>query len=388
MKRKTLLRTILMLFLFWLLAVGVIYQLKRSTDDSYLLVNKLMTELDSVRTLFILRTPTLSLAPEQLTENISRVKSLQVDLRVAQRKTLIRPDFEHLIRSSGDYLNGLERLSTLQLDLQSFVQHLRFQRDKYAGNPNTQRYFDRIGVSVFDAFYSNGDGAKLSYREFNQLYQQGDQLAPEQADDLNTSLALANKILVNYARAEAIINQLSANEVFKEKARIEEEFRHSLMKYNYVYAAIGLLSLIWLVFVGWQQSQPKLVVAKPIDKADNEDLSQAININHMVDFLDGDTDAIKQLLDVFIQDHQDDAHKLKQAINHSDDKQAIIISHSLKGVSASLGADSLNVCAEQIESGLKNGETPTDSQLDMLENRLNHTISFAREYVTKAPVNT
>jgi HPt (histidine-containing phosphotransfer) domain-containing protein len=377
LKRRKLIKTIIALSVFWLLTVGTTFELSRATQHSYLVIHRLIGELESIRTLFILRTPFLSSTTETMQDEISKVKQLLVELRVAQRTTIIRPDLEHLIRSADGYVNQLERLSHIQLDLHSFVEHLRQQRTKHAEDPMLKHDFEKIGAFVFEAFYSDDEKSKLIYRDLNRLYLKGTQLTAEQSTALNSSLAMANQILTDYARAEAIVQELILSETFKEKEMIEDQFHRWSILYNYIYASISMLSIIWFV-IAWAHQRQSVVRAKDAHR------HEVINIAHMANLLDNDEAAITELLDVFVHDHQFDVKKLKEALILSN-QEGLIVAHSLKGVAASLGAELLRESAQQIETSLKNDVTPTEIQLEMLERQLFNAIEFARDYVINGP---
>lgn len=368
------------MIIFWLLGAGATFELSLATQQSYLVVQRLIGELESVRTLISLRQPFLSTPAEPVLEGISQAKKILVELRVAQRTTIIRPDFEHLIRSAESYVDQLERLSQVELDLHIFTEHLRQMRIRYAESTMLIHDFDRIGALVLEAFYAEQEQSKLIYREFNQLYLNGSRLTQEQSTALNRSLAMANQILADYASAEAIIEKLLLNSTFEEKKRIEAQFHHWSHRYHFIYIALTVLSFVWLI-VAWR-SQRQLLKSKA-----SRQVSSPFNMLHMASLLNNDEAAMVELLAVFVQDHSEDVEKLKQALAVSND-EAVLVIHSLKGVSASLGADGLRELAQHIETRLKNGIAPCEAELERLEKRLQVAVRFAREYVTKDASST
>ncbi|PSU32390.1 Hpt domain-containing protein [Photobacterium lutimaris] len=75
--------------------------------------------------------------------------------------------------------------------------------------------------------------------------------------------------------------------------------------------------------------------------------------DYLLDTMDGDHDMVAILLEVFIDEHLDDGHKIVQALQAGDMEQVQMLSHSLKGVSASLGIEQIHALAEQVEHDVK-----------------------------------
>ncbi|MGX9417313.1 Hpt domain-containing protein [Vibrio sp. WJH972] len=387
LKRKTLLRTILVVFLFWFLAVGITYQLNRSTHQSYSLANQLINKLESTRTQLIFHTRSLSYSSARLEEEIEDIRSLLSALKMTQDESFISLDFEYFIYSIGAYTDDLERLSKINIDLQTFVEQLHIKRKKYNQNPGLQGYFDMVGATVLDSLYANHEESDLNYRKFDHLYQLGTLLDTEEATDLNQSLASANDVIASYVRAETLLDQLLANDTFKENERVGNYFHTMSLFYNYAYATLSFILLIWLVIIARKQSRSEdsIQLNEP-EKLVEDSTADAIDISYMSNLLNDDA-AVEQLLNVFIHDHQNDAIKFKGALERSNE-DAIIVAHSLKGVAASIGAKLLKENAMQMEAMLKRGIKPTDTQIEVLELRLRNAIIFARNYVTKSPHST
>ncbi|MGR5141449.1 Hpt domain-containing protein [Photobacterium sp. DNB23_23_1] len=75
--------------------------------------------------------------------------------------------------------------------------------------------------------------------------------------------------------------------------------------------------------------------------------------DYLLDTMDGDRDMVIMLLEVFVDEHFDDGHKIVKALQAGDIDQVQMLSHSLKGVAASLGVEQIHALAEQVERGAK-----------------------------------
>ena len=102
-----------------------------------------------------------------------------------------------------------------------------------------------------------------------------------------------------------------------------------------------------------------------------------VDIDKMLDSLSGDLGSVKTLLNVFLDDHSQDWKKFNEALAN-DQVCAQRIAHSLKGVSANLGATQLNEAATEVESRLKQGEKPTEHQMQQLKHALSQALDYVR----------
>ncbi|MGF1720234.1 Hpt domain-containing protein [Vibrio kyushuensis] len=135
----------------------------------------------------------------------------------------------------------------------------------------------------------------------------------------------------------------------------------------------------------------------PIDKLDKRDSkeyelneiavddaqtmsSPEVNIDYMLQCLNDDKESVLLLLDVFIQDHEDDAKELPSLLK-SDMEHAMRKAHSLKGVAANLGAELLKEVATLIESDIKDEIEVSEQKLEQLVTALSSTIESAKVYI-------
>ncbi|PMM57114.1 Hpt domain-containing protein [Vibrio splendidus] len=110
------------------------------------------------------------------------------------------------------------------------------------------------------------------------------------------------------------------------------------------------------------------------------DSKPAIDIEDMLETLDGDADSVELLLGVFIQDHADDYTKFKSLLV-KDEILAARIVHSLKGVAGSIKASRLAIIAASIEMTMKQSRAISEHDLEELELAIKASVDAAYEYL-------
>ncbi|MEZ9074322.1 Hpt domain-containing protein [Vibrio splendidus] len=112
------------------------------------------------------------------------------------------------------------------------------------------------------------------------------------------------------------------------------------------------------------------------------DSKPAIDIEDMLETLDGDAESVELLLGVFVQDHADDYTKFKSLLT-KDETSAARIVHSLKGVAGSIKASRLAIIAATIEMTMKQSRAISEHDLKELEAAIKASINAAFEYLDK-----
>ena len=93
---------------------------------------------------------------------------------------------------------------------------------------------------------------------------------------------------------------------------------------------------------------------EPLSLSPEVEAMVVFDSDYLLDTMDGDRDMVTMLLEVFVDEHLDDGHKIVKALQDGDFDQVQMISHSLKGVSASLGTEQIHALAQQVEQEVKN----------------------------------
>ncbi|CDT39707.1 hypothetical protein VCR15J2_290082 [Vibrio coralliirubri] len=127
-----------------------------------------------------------------------------------------------------------------------------------------------------------------------------------------------------------------------------------------------------------QASEQSPVVEKHV--ASVTDSKPAIDIEDMLETLDGDAESVELLLGVFVQDHAGDYEKFKSLLT-KDETTAARIVHSLKGVAGSIKASRLAIIAASIEMTMKQSRAISEHDLAELEQAIKASVDSAHEYL-------
>ncbi|KHT64673.1 hypothetical protein RJ45_05380 [Photobacterium gaetbulicola] len=93
--------------------------------------------------------------------------------------------------------------------------------------------------------------------------------------------------------------------------------------------------------------------AEPLSLSPEVESMVVFDSDYLLDTMDGERDMVAMLLEVFVDEHLNDGHKIVMALQAGDLDQVQMIAHSLKGVAASLGTEQIHALAEQIEREVK-----------------------------------
>ncbi|MGR5143465.1 ATP-binding protein [Photobacterium sp. DNB23_23_1] len=99
-----------------------------------------------------------------------------------------------------------------------------------------------------------------------------------------------------------------------------------------------------------------------------------IDLIPLLDMMDNDSAIAAQFLKMFATEHGSDIEQLEDAIEQKDFEQAILISHSLKGVSGSISATQVQQSATLVEKQLKQNQWPSQQDISALRLALSATI--------------
>lgn len=113
------------------------------------------------------------------------------------------------------------------------------------------------------------------------------------------------------------------------------------------------------------------------------DSKPAIDIEDMLETLDGDAESVGLLLGVFVQDHADDYTKFKSLLT-KDETSAARIVHSLKGVAGSIKASRLAIIAATIEMTMKQSRAISEYDLEELEQAIQASVDSAMAYLDQS----
>ena len=104
----------------------------------------------------------------------------------------------------------------------------------------------------------------------------------------------------------------------------------------------------------------------------------------MMDSFDNDTESVRMLLEVFIEDHSDDIDVMRDLIAKGNAEEVHRKVHSLKGVGGNLGADNIKNLSGQIEEIVMDDLSSVAPLLEKLSVHLEQAITEARNFLDEA----
>lgn len=97
-------------------------------------------------------------------------------------------------------------------------------------------------------------------------------------------------------------------------------------------------------------------------------------IGNLIEQLEGDSEAVDAVLDMFVEEHLTDGQKLQTFAKNGDLEGMRGLIHCMKGVSGNIGAYALQHFCIQFEKTLQTGESPTKRMIEQFDQLLALTI--------------
>ena len=95
----------------------------------------------------------------------------------------------------------------------------------------------------------------------------------------------------------------------------------------------------------------------------------------------GDREFLKELLEMFLEDAQDQLANLREAVASADAPGVVAASHSIKGAAANLAAEQVFACAKEIEAASRAGQAAElADQVETLVARVDELASFTKGF--------
>ncbi|MCG9639200.1 Hpt domain-containing protein [Vibrio sp. Isolate34] len=194
------------------------------------------------------------------------------------------------------------------------------------------------------------------------------------------------------SRTEADLEEATSGSVPRGKDSVSHESNHSVAS-SVVKPADNASHVVGSQHSNFQSQQSSSVVSQPVTQQNIEDVpvaekhvasvtdsKPAIDIEDMLETLDGDAESVELLLGVFVQDHADDYEKFKSLLT-KDETSAARVVHSLKGVAGSIKASRLAIIAASIEMTMKQSRAISEHDLTELEQAIKASVDSAHTYL-------
>ncbi|MDD1821389.1 Hpt domain-containing protein [Photobacterium sp. ZSDE20] len=191
---------------------------------------------------------------------------------------------------------------------------------------------------------------------------------------------------------EADLEEATSGSVAREKGSVSYQSNHSVAS-SVVKPADNASHIAGSQHSNFQSQQSSSVASQPAIQQNIEDVpvvekhvasvtdsKPAIDIEDMLETLDGDAESVELLLGVFVQDHADDYEKFKSLLT-KDKTSAARVVHSLKGVAGSIKASRLAIIAASIEMTMKQSRAISEHDLTELEQAIKASVDSAHAYL-------
>ncbi|URM13640.1 Hpt domain-containing protein [Vibrio splendidus] len=437
---------LVVLLALWLLPSLALLNLSRSYTNSLAQIEELGIRVNELRQSLYFSEPLRVSRINELALDAQLVYSIRLQIESDFQHALFRPDVNQLLYVADQFLEKFDEFIPIESQVQDIVDNIKILRADKELSPKLKPLLNEFGVVVFEAMYSDNQSSSATYRAFDSILEKSYSLKTEEQDALQQLLADASALLSDYAQLNYLVDKIKKNSVNEQIIKLEAEFHDRQFNLLLVMLGLSLVTMITLVLWGVRsrkliQQADNELVPEPVTASSKEnalsavkqptndssvleitstskhsdlqpqegvnvtsqkivqqnteeapvaekhiasvtDSKPAIDIEDMLETLDGDAESVELLLGVFVQDHADDYTKFKSLLT-KDETSAARIVHSLKGVAGSIKASRLAIIAATIEMTMKQSRAISEHDLEELEAAIKASIDAAFEYLDK-----
>ncbi|HFG1849144.1 TPA: Hpt domain-containing protein [Vibrio cholerae] len=379
-------KVVIAIFAAWsLVAALVLWQFSlissssRSLDE---LTNRLMHFRE---TLYFAQPYRANQAPN-LELELSLVLALRMQIEAEQSRIWIRRDVQQLLYQTDRFVEQARAFLTIELHPTELAERFRESRQRVHADPQLLSAYFQLGAFSFEALFADNRNSPEIYRSLDRILQDSLTLPSREQELLQVALAQVSRLLTQYAEGDNLVGKLLNHAVYEEASMLEEEYHHQL--WIMMVILVGASSIAMLCFIVLP-SRPQFLPRSASNQENTKfhklgGMSHQVNIALVEQTLNGDFEAVRQLLKVFLEDHKNDDEQIRSLLL-SNPEAAQRHCHSLKSVAASLGAERLKQVAAEIESHLRAGQLPSERALDNLSAYLAETVREAEWHVSRLP---
>lgn len=405
-------RYVWFLFVLWCVLTLGIWQQSKQTVQMLSTVNELGSKVEEVRNFFNFELTNRVQHADPTALKLQLVYAVRLQLEHESSGGIFSPDLTQLFYATDRFLENAHAFIGSDHELVSLAEQLQSSRARDNNSEKVHSMYYRLGALVLESIFSDSTTSADTYRELDSLFIESDSLIVEERSAFQRRLAQTSNVLAANAQGRYLAKQLLKPDLANQLATTNMTLERALTQLIVLFGGVSGLFLWVVSWAAFGKKEPNnldgikvtdtnaalLQTDKPdisIDVRSSKKNEQHVTVTHsssektpalvdvpyidinkMLESLSGDEEAVRMLLEVFIQEHSSDGTKLCRVLN-SDKQQAQRIVHSLKGVSGSLGAMPLNSISGDIELLIKEQQNVTESQLTKLNCVLEQTILFA-----------
>lgn len=376
-------KVVMAIFVVWVgLATSVMwqfYQVSSSSSTLDELNNRLMHFRDSLN----FSQPYRSKQASELELEISLLFSLRRQIEIERTTLFFVADVQQLLYQVDRFIEQMRGFLEIELQPTTLAELLRQNRQSNQSDEQLLNDYFQLGALSFEAMFADSRNHPEIYRHLDQLLKYSLSLPNDEQAQLQGALALLSRVLTKNAEGKNIVSKLLNHAVYEEASLLEATYHHQLWLILIFFVFISLVSMIALLILPSYCRPKAFRVEHSSQVAYLEDKKNShVNIDHIQQMLNGSKDSVLQLLNVFLEDHKNDDEKIR-ALLVSAPEVAQRVSHSLKSVATTLGAQQLKNTAANIESKLHSGLIPNEMELENLTTYLAQTTQEVEQHLAR-----
>lgn len=367
-------KVVMTIFVVWsVIAASMMWQFHQISSSSSTL-DELNNRLMHFRDTLYFSQPYRSNQVSDLELELSLLFALRMQIE-AERTTLwYVADVQQLLYQIDRFIEQARAFLDIELQPTALAEALRQDRRNLHSNEALLNDYYQLGALSFEALFADRKNHPEIYRHLDHILRNSLRLPSREQAELQGALAQISRLLTQYAEGENIASKMLRHAVYEEASQLEEAYHHQLwlILIVLVFSSLVCMLALWIVPLYCAERVLKPEKNRLLDQQSDEKNSY-VDIAHINQVLNGNLDSVRQLLNVFLEDHKNDDEKIRERLL-SEPEVAQRISHSLKSVATSLGAERLKNTAAKVESELHSGKVPNEKVLDNLSTYLAHTV--------------
>ncbi|MBD1559275.1 Hpt domain-containing protein [Vibrio sp. S9_S30] len=374
---------------------------------------------------------------EQMSLNLELVKSAAIQIESASPMGFWSPETAQLVYLTKRFVERAENYLNVAMNIRGLSEQILKAKSSEGTPEGLVSLYNELGAYMFSSFYADANLNPPNFMTLESIMLRSEQYDVAHKKQIQSLLSQSSIILAEHAQLSYVTEEIIKHSVVREIDAVRFGFKTSekrILTLTLFLSGLLIFSLSWFAFIGRSKASdskapidelnaPKeketmssthVVVDErgrarrvqdlgsqkpsahvsfvpPVESKSRSHEKDTVNFSNaalpsafdpgmMLETFDQDEDSVLIVLNVFLQDHSDDANKLKEALK-KEKNQAHRIVHSLKGVAGNLGASRLKSICTEIEMGLKEGSLPSEQSMLELEQCLKRTVDDVESYL-------
>ncbi|ENM5925461.1 Hpt domain-containing protein [Vibrio mimicus] len=377
-------KAVMTIFVVWSIVATLIlwqfHHISASTRNLEELTNRLMHFRDAL----YFPQPYRANQASDLELELSLLQALRMQIEAEHPNIWFAGDIQQLLYQTDRFVEQARSFTNIELHSTQLAELLHQSRQRVQSDDRLLGEYFQLGAFSFEALFAGLKNNPEIYRSLDRILKNSLSLPNAEQEHLQIALAQISRLLTQYAEGDNIANKLLKHAVYEEASLLEMEYHHQLWMMIVILVVSSLLAMFsFMLLLSCRQFQSSLITPQETSLSCSMDgASSHVNIEQVKQSMNGNIESVRQLLNVFLEDHKTDDEQIRTLLlNDPDGAQRV--SHSLKSVAASLGAERLKNAAAEIEGELRLGQMPSERLLDNLSSYLAKTVREAEWHVVR-----